>query len=69
MSYRINVAKRSGRNWNNTMDLYEHYFEIRTDLFGDALKDLIQEMRQFYPSPDFNVTVYEILRYTKETDL
>lgn len=69
MSYRINVAKRYGRNWNNTEDAYEHYFEIHTGLIGDALKDLIQQIRQLYHSPDFNVTVYAVSTFTKQTDL
>ena len=65
MTYRINIAKGYGKNWNNTGLQYAHYFAIETDMIdhkgttshGSNLGDLIFELRDMYPSPAFDITV------------
>lgn len=53
MTYRINIAKGYGTNWNNTGLNYAHYFAIETDMIdakgttshGSDLGDLVREMK------------------------
>jgi len=69
MTYKINIAKRYGRNWNNTEDAYTFHFRIETELFGDSLKELVNEVRGHYPAPDYNVTVHKQHAYSEEVNL
>jgi len=69
MTYKINIAKRYGRNWNNTEDAYKFYFRIETALLGDSLKDLIKEVRGHYPAPEYNITVRKQYICSEEVNL
>lgn len=69
MTHRINIAKRYGRNWNDTEDAYAFYFLIETALFGDSLKELVNEVLGHYPAPEYNVTVYKLYAYSEKVDL
>jgi len=69
MTYKINIAKRYGRNWNNTEDAYTFYFRIETELFGDSLKKLVNEVLGHYPAPEYNVTVHKQYAYSEEVNL
>tara|TARA_R110001583_G_scaffold194533_1_gene365632 strand:+ start:197 stop:436 length:240 start_codon:yes stop_codon:yes gene_type:complete len=65
MTYRINIAKGYGKNWNNTGPKYLHYFAIETDMIdakgttghGSDLGDLVREMRKQYPEPAYNISI------------
>jgi|TARA_R110000803_G_scaffold154956_1_gene219729 hypothetical protein len=65
MTYRINIAKGYGKNWNNTGLNYAHYFAIETDMIdtkgttshGSDLGDLVREMRKQYPEPAYNISI------------
>ena len=65
MTYRINVAKGYGKNWNNTGLQYAHYFAIETDMIdhkgttshGSHLGNLIKELNETYPAPAYNISV------------
>ena len=57
MSYRINVSKDDGPNWNNTGRQYRYYFHIETNLIQDDLKILVDELRTQWPMPEHKVEV------------
>ena len=65
MTYRINVAKGYGKNWNNTGLQYAHYFAIETDMIdhkgttshGSHLGNLIKELNETYPAPAYSISV------------
>ena len=65
MTYRINVAKGYGKNWNNTGLQYAHYFAIETDMVdhkgttshGSHLGNLIKELNETYPAPAYSISV------------
>jgi hypothetical protein len=71
MQYRINIAKREQirMRYGKMEDSYRHYFKIETDLFGDALLQLISEQKQMYPAPEWNVTLYRETSYSELIDL
>jgi len=65
MTYRINVAKGYGKNWNNTGLQYAHYFAIETEMIdhkgttshGSHLGNLLKELNETYPAPAYSITV------------
>ena len=65
MTYRINIAKGYGKNWNNTGLQYAHYFAIETDMIdhsgttshGSHLGTLVDELRDTYPEPAYSITI------------
>ena len=71
MSFRINVAKkyktemRGGKEHN----LYRHYFKIETEMFYAYTKELVQEMQEKYPAPEYNVTLYRETAYSEQVKL
>jgi hypothetical protein len=71
MQYRINVAKKYKQHIRRGKehDLYRHYFKIETDLFGDALHQLISEQKQMYPAPEYNVTLYRETSHSEQVNL
>jgi len=77
MSYRINIAKGYGKNWNNTGLRYAHYFDIETDMIamkgttshGLHLGDLVNDMKDKYPSPEYNVTVTKSITHSEKVDI
>lgn len=56
MTYRINIAEGTGRNWDDTGFEYEHYFKVETDRRDTMLK-IFEDLTQVYPYPAYNVTV------------
>lgn len=78
MSYRINVARSVGPNWNNSGPSYQHYFAIVTDTLlptvsmtptGKTLEMLVCEMRDQYPLPHYDVTVTKSSSTSTELDM
>ena len=73
MTYRINVAKGYGKNWNNTGLQYAHYFAIETDMIdhkgttshGSHLGNLIKELSETYPAPAYSITVTKNHTYSE----
>ena len=67
MTYRINIAKGYGKNWDNTGLQYAHYFAIETDMIdhsgtashGSHLGTLVKdELRDYtYPEPAYSITI------------
>ena len=65
MTYRINIAKGYGKNWNDTGLQYAHYFAIETDMIdlkgttshGSHLGHLVNELRETYPEPAYSITI------------
>ena len=71
MQYRINVAKREQiRRWYDKMEeSYRHYFKIVTDnTFIDVMM-LVSEMKEKYPEPQYNVTLYRETSYSEQVEL
>ena len=71
MQYRINVAKREQiRMRYNVMDYtYRHYFKIITDNSFVDVMQLVAEMQEKYPAPEYNVTLYRETSYSEQVDL
>jgi hypothetical protein len=71
MAYRINVAKkykteiRGGKEHN----LYRHYFKIKTEMLYAYTKELVREMQQNYPAPEYNVTLYRETSHSEQVEL
>lgn len=71
MQYRINVAKkykteiRGGKEHN----LYRHYFKIKTEMLYAYTKELVREMQQNYPAPEYNVTLYREISHSEQVEL
>jgi hypothetical protein len=71
MSFRINVAKkyktemRGGKEHN----LYRHYFKIETEMFYAYTKELVQEMQEKYPAPEYKVELYRETSYSEQVKL
>jgi hypothetical protein len=61
MTYRINVAKGYGKNWNDTGLQYAHYFAVETDMISADMSDLVRELKETYPSPAYDITVTKTL--------
>lgn len=71
MQYRINVAKkykteiRGGKEHN----LYRHYFKIKTEMLYAYTKELVREMQQNYPAPEYSVTLYRETSHSEQVEL
>ena len=71
MTYRINIAKGYGQNWNKTGLQYAHYFAIETDMIDQKgttshkshLGTLMFELKEMYPSPLYEITVTKEITY------
>jgi len=72
MQYRINVAKKykTEMRGGKEHDLYRHYFKIKTEtlMFIDVMQ-LVAEMQEKYPAPEYNVTLYRETAYSEQVDL
>jgi hypothetical protein len=69
MTYRINVSKDDGPNWDNSGRSFRYYFHIETTLFGDALRDLVDEIRNQWPAPSYKVEVSKHQTYRETVDI
>ena len=68
MMYKINVAERYGRNWNDTGDAYKFLFRVTDDCPFRA-KVVAKRLQEQYPAPEYNVT-YSVAKTTyQEVDL
>ena len=56
MTYRINVARSVGRNWDDTGEDYRHYFAVNLD-FCEEAREVVTELQGFYPAPKYNITL------------
>lgn len=59
MYYRINVAKRMGKDWTGKNDRYIHFFATAPESILDmeTLKIVLQEILNKFQSPEYEVTV------------
>jgi hypothetical protein len=68
MQYRINVAKREQirLRYGKMEDSYHHYFRIISDkMIGDVIQ-IVREMEEKYPAPEYKVELYrDISHYEK----
>jgi len=71
MQYRINVAKREQirMRYNVMEDSYRHYFKIETEMMMSDVMQLVQEMQEKYPAPEYKVTLHRETHYTQQVDL
>jgi len=71
MQYRINVAKREQirMRYNVMEDSYRHYFRIVTEKMLSDVMQLVQEMKEKYPAPEYNVTLYRETSYSEQVNL
>jgi hypothetical protein len=69
MQYRINVARSTGPNWNNTGLDYRYYFHIETDLVHLALEDLVVKLRNQWPDPEYKIEVDRYRMYRETVDI
>lgn len=56
MTYRINIAEGTGRNWNDTGLQYSHYYAVKTD-YEDTMIRIVDDLMQIYPYPAYEITV------------
>ena len=67
MQYRINVAKRYV---NPRMeDFYRHYFRIVSEMMVADVMQLVREMQEKYPAPEYNVTLWRETSYSEQVKL
>jgi hypothetical protein len=38
-------------------NLYRHYFKIETEMMYPYVKELVLEMQEKYPAPDYDITL------------
>jgi len=71
MQYRINVAKREQirMRYGKIEDSYRHYFKIETEMLYAYTRELVQEMQEKYPAPEYNVTLYRDTTYSEQVKL
>jgi len=71
MQYRINVAKKykTEMRGGKEHDLYRHYFKIKTELLLSGTLQLVREMQEKYPAPEYNVTLHKETAYSEQVDL
>ena len=71
MQYRINVAKREQirMRYNVMEDSYRHYFRIVTEKMLSDVMQLVAEMKEKYPEPQYNVTLYRETSYSEQVNL
>lgn len=67
MQYRINVAKRYV---NPSMeDFYRHYFRIVSDKMVADVMQIVREIQEKYPAPEYKVTLYRETSYSEQVKL
>ncbi|QSL99422.1 hypothetical protein CRP9_gp07 [Roseobacter phage CRP-9] len=71
MAYRINVAKREQirMRYGKMEDSYRHYFKIVTEMMMSDVMQLVQEQKEKYPAPEYNVTLYRETSYSEQVNL
>jgi hypothetical protein len=71
MQYRINVAKREQirMRYGKMEDSYRHYFKIITEMMMSDVMQLVQEQKEKYPAPEYNVTLYRETSYSEQVNL
>jgi hypothetical protein len=71
MQYRINVAKREQirMRYGKMEDSYRHYFKIVTEMMMSDVMQLVQEQKEKYPAPEYNVTLYRETSYSEQVNL
>ena len=71
MQYRINVAKKykTEIRGGKEHDLYRHYFKIKTEMLYAYTKELVREMQEKYPAPEYNVTLYRETSHSEQVNL
>lgn len=59
MLYKINVAKKykTENRGGELKNLYRHYFKIETEMLYEGVKELVLEMQEKYPAPDYDITL------------
>ena len=68
MMYKINVAERYARNWNDTEDAYKFLFRVEDDCPFRA-KNVARRLQAQYPEPEYNITFYKSITTYQEVDL
>ena len=71
MQYKINVAKKykTEMRGGKELNLYRHYFKIKTEMLYAYTKELVREMQEKYPAPEDNVTLYRETSYSEQVEL
>ena len=71
MQYRINVAKKykTEMRGGKEHDLYRHYFKIVSEMMVADVMQLVREMKEKYPAPEYNVTLYKETAYSEQIKL
>lgn len=71
MQYRINVSKREQirMRYGKMEDSYRHYFKIVTEMMMSDVMQLVQEQKEKYPAPEYNVTLYRETSYSEQVNL
>ena len=71
MQYRINVAKREQirMRYNKMEDSYRHYFKIISDKMVADVMQIVREMQEKYPAPEYKVTLYRETSYSEQVNL
>jgi hypothetical protein len=71
MQYRINVAKREQirMRYGKMEDSYRHYFRIISEMMVADVMQLVREMKEKYPAPEYNVTLYRETSYSEQVKL
>jgi hypothetical protein len=65
--YKINVAERYGRNWNDTEDAYKFLFRIKDDDFF-RIQKAASKIKSQFPSPEYQVTCHVAPTYSCEVE-
>jgi len=71
MQYRINIAKREQirMRYGKMEDSYRHYFKIVSDKMVADVMQIVREMQEKYPAPEYNVTLYRETAYSEQVKL
>lgn len=71
MQYRINVAKREQiqMRYGKMEDSYHHYFKIVSEMMLADVMQLVREMKEKYPAPDYKVDLYRETSYYEQVNL
>ena len=71
MQYRINVAKKykTEMRGGKEHDLYRHYFRIISDKMVADVMQIVREMQEKYPAPEYKVELYRETSYSEQVKL
>ena len=71
MQHRINVAKREQirMRYGKMEDSYRHYFRIVSDKMLSDVMQILREMQEKYPAPEYNVTLWRETSYSEQVNL